>query len=699
MWRFGTGSRASFLRLRLPSHRCEAIRQAGSSSHKSALGGWVPVVAVGGGAIGVIIGTFTLAAVKPSFSEFLEKQFPALKSVLRTIQEQTGRYSIGSASENAGGKEMRQEDTPVKRSKVTGFKVVQPAATVQHQGNQTPPDGLAGDIIEEIDSTATEHQNSQEVQADKVANTVEGVAIETEQANGSTLSLTEKPEQWLDDVSDTLKGVCVQVANEAVSQQHMLCDNIKEMTEIIRLFLSDAVGVDNKQRDRDMKLMEIQSKVEVAMKGAVDAFQLFEKSVSDLHRHLDMLSNAKKQEESLTISELIAKLKYDVEKSQIEVTEAQADLALNQDYLMSVETSRRKLESELAELTPATEVDVPTLLQYADKRLEKLRQELEEHKRIVHEQVTAAVQRQKRVDAEVAESQLQAKINLIKSEHKSDIERVMNQVQQDYLVNMQERLHHQASVYHEHIDSILNAQKEKLEKQFHTQLRLERQHECAKQQAALDVTVAKLHGVESVINDVVEVDKAQCNSKEFYRACQLFLEALDRKNGEHSKPLQSEVDRFRSLENAALSHPIIQTTLESIPQKALQNGIPLEDALHWRFAAMKKACQRVALIGEDGGNVFQYLLSYLHSFFRVETRINVNEDSFCPEDGTDTFHLLSLAEHFVRHGNLELAARLVNQLQGEPHRLAADWLSDVRLLLETKQAVSVLCSYASLSEL
>ena len=141
----------------------------------------------------------------------------------------------------------------------------------------------------------------------------------------------------------------------------------------------------------------------------------------------------------------IAKLKYDVEKSQIEVTEAQADLALNQDYLMSVETSRRKLESELAELTPgmrkvldlssdisctlflvATEVDVPTLLQYADKRLEKLRQELEEHKRIVHEQVTAAVQRQKRVDAEVAESQLQAKINLIKSEHKSDIERVVS---------------------------------------------------------------------------------------------------------------------------------------------------------------------------------------------------------------------------------------------------------------------------------
>ena len=44
------------------------------------------------------------------------------------------------------------------------------------------------------------------------------------------------------------------------------------------------------------------------MKGAVDAFQLFEKSVSDLHRHLDMLSNAKKQEESLTISELVKNL-------------------------------------------------------------------------------------------------------------------------------------------------------------------------------------------------------------------------------------------------------------------------------------------------------------------------------------------------------------------------------------------------------
>lgn len=276
----------------------------------------------------------------------------------------------------------------------------------------------------------------------------------------------------------------------------------------------------------------------------------------------------------------------------------------------------------------------------------------------------------------------------------------VGRVRQEHEVDMRERLHHQASLYHEHADSLLIAQKEKLEKQFNSRLRVERQIERAKQQAVLDVTVAKLLGVESVIDAMVKVDREHHNTKEVYLACQLLLRALGRENGEQSKPLKDDVEKVRrSVTNTSVSHPLVQRALLSIPKQALSNGVPLEDTLQWRFSFMREACQRVALIDEDGGNVFQYLLSYLHSLFRLETKVNLEDHMVTLEDYKDTFRLLSLSEHFVSHGDLESAARLVNQLQGEPRRVAADWLAEVRLLLETKQAVSLLCAYALLAEL
>ena len=273
-------------------------------------------------------------------------------------------------------------------------------------------------------------------------------------------------------------------------------------------------------------------------------------------------------------------------------------------------------------------------------------------------------------------------------------------MRQDHEVDVRERLHQQGSLYHKHAESLLSAQKEKLQKQFNTHSMLQKQHECAQQQAVLDVTVAKLHGVESVIDDLVKVESEKYNRKEFYNSCQMLSRALDRRNGEHSKPLQDEVGTVKkSLTNLSVSHPLIWAALQSIPQQALQSGVPLEDNLQSQFSSMKRACEHVALIDEDGGNVLQYFLSYLHSVFRLKTKINADGTTVGPEDTTNTFHLLSLARYFVSHGNLESAARLINQLQGEPRRLAADWLADARLFLETKQAVSVLCSYSSLGEL
>lgn len=72
------------------------------------------------------------------------------------------------------------------------------------------------------------------------------------------------------------------------------------------------------------------------------------------------------------------------------------------------------------------QVDVPSLLLYADRRIERLHEELDEQERKVHEKVAAAVQQQKEVDAGTAENRLQAEIERLKSEYAVDLERMVS---------------------------------------------------------------------------------------------------------------------------------------------------------------------------------------------------------------------------------------------------------------------------------
>lgn len=49
----------------------------------------------------------------------------------------------------------------------------------------------------------------------------------------------------------------------------------------------------------------------------------------------------------------------------------------------------------------------------------------------------------------------------------------------------------------------------------------------------------------------------------------------------------------------------------------------------------------------------------------------------------------------MERGNLVQTLRYMNLLQGAPRKIASEWVSEARLLLETQQAVNVLLSHAS----
>ncbi len=186
--------------------------------------------------------------------------------------------------------------------------------------------------------------------------------------------------------------------------------------------------------------------------------------------------------------------------------------------------------------------------------------------------------------------------------------------------------------------------------------------------------------------------------EEARKAHQLWLsiEALNytlRSAGADSptEPLEGAVLAIK--ENCA-ENEFAQALATAIPEESLSRGIYSEASLRARFYDIRQLARRVALIDETRNSLYQYFLSFLQSILLFEREQVVPPAKLAPED-LDTFRLLAYATYSIERGDLELAAKFVNQLRGESQRVAQDWLKEARLTLETKQVISLLSAYAN----
>ena len=194
-----------------------------------------------------------------------------------------------------------------------------------------------------------------------------------------------------------------------------------------------------------------------------------------------------------------------------------------------------------------------------------------------------------------------------------------------------------------------------------------------------------------------EMEKLGRKAQELWLACQTLMNVIDvGKEGavtwtEALKPLSSEL---LAIHDAGNNHPFVNTVVESMPPEALQRGVWTQDALVQRFDDVRRVCRRVAMIDETDSTIFRYFLSYVQSMLVVSHRALADSEDVDSSQLT-TFMLVDNAAHCLERGDLEQAVRYVNQLTGEPRRVAFDWLTEARLLLETKQAATALLGHAS----
>ena len=258
---------------------------------------------------------------------------------------------------------------------------------------------------------------------------------------------------------------------------------------------------------------------------------------------------------------------------------------------------------------------------------------------------------------------------------------------------MRTQLRRQAAVFNDHLNDVLKVQETELNTKHDGELR--EKLLLAKQESELNLrgALARLNGIVSAIRNNADIEKYNVEAQELWLATQSLLTVIIGFGDGRDRPcpIRSEVKSIRRVSNG---NEVVGKVLDSLSEDIQQRGVYTEEALRRRFPKVKQICRQVAMVGEDGGGVWSYLMSYVQSLFMFETTIVSAPTSIDPEE-LDTYKVLSLATYALEKGDTEQAVRYMNQLRGEPRRVAKDWIREARLFLEARQAARFLTSYAS----
>ncbi|KAF6737381.1 MICOS complex subunit MIC60 [Oryzias melastigma] len=417
----------------------------------------------------------------------------------------------------------------------------------------------------------------------------------------------------------------------------------------------------------------------------------------------------------LAAEENLHKMAVDLDRVVAQVQSAEAESKIVSQYSDLVQEAKLQFQKEVSSLTPEIQAnwkgltgklstdDLNALIAHAHRRIDQLNRELAEQR--VREQIhiDAALQQQKLEDQRVLENAVSSSLQHVKEEARLEQERKMNELREVMEAEMRTQLRRQAAAHTDHVRDVLKVQEQELRAEAEQVLSSklldqETRHRQLTQEQLDNFTLdmnaayARLKGVEEAIDShLVAEDEAR-------RAHQLWLsvEALNHTlktagAEEPSVPLDSAAQIVR---DSCREDDFASALAEALPAESLSRGVYGEASLRARFNSLRSLVRRVALIDESHNSLYQYFLSYLQAALLFEDQQVAPPTQLSSED-LDPFKLLSYASYCLEHGELELAAKLVNQLKGEARRVVEDWLTEARLTLETRQVVSLLSAYAN----
>jgi mitofilin len=277
-----------------------------------------------------------------------------------------------------------------------------------------------------------------------------------------------------------------------------------------------------------------------------------------------------------------------------------------------------------------------------------------------------------------------------------DHERRMLAIKEDAEGELRAQLRRQAAAHTDHLTDVLSVQEAELTRHHEHQMTEEMARLTSTQVASMASLSGTVTGLTEAIQARASSDSASLTSQSLWLACNTLNTTLTRGRvdattwEEKLNPLVKEVGQVKVV--AGDDDKFVEVVLASISPMALERGVYTEDSLKERFTVVEKTARKVAGIGEEGGSLLAYGLSYLQSLLMVDLVQRNPAENVGVVDlfEVSPMDLVSMAKHSLDQGDLARAVQLMTQLKGESGRVVSDWVAEARLTLETKQAVQAI---------